>query len=114
MTEGVLGLMKVLSVDIALYNVESEYKARAEGFLEDKRVLDAKVTKFENSFTNYKVKYTIQVGLVTGCAQKDKKIEAREKGAEASNKSIEDLRGKLVTLEVDKKVLESSLNFMDV
>jgi ribosomal protein L29 len=60
------------------------------------------------------VKYTIQVGLVTECAHKDQKIEAREKGVEASNKSIEDLRSKLVTLEVDKKVSEFSLNFMDI
>lgn len=42
MTEGVLGVMKMLSVAIALYNVKSEYKARAKGFLEDKRGLDAK------------------------------------------------------------------------
>jgi len=59
MTKGLLGEMKTLSMAVALNDSGSELKARNDGLIGEKQVLEATVAKLENDFADYKDKHEI-------------------------------------------------------
>lgn len=112
MTKGLLGEMKTLSMAVALNDSGSELKARNDGLIGEKQVLEATVAKLENDFADYKDKHEIQAGLITNCANQDKEIEAVKKKLEEVEyvrKPANEVACKIVALEVENKDLESAL-----
>lgn len=64
MTKGLLGEMKALSIAVALNDSDSELKARNDGLIGEKQVLEATVAKLENDFADYKDKHGIWLRLI--------------------------------------------------